>query len=155
MSETGIYKEDEDSDMAVLYKRAKDAVRYFNDWTVREKMEDANIFGFPFSVIENGKLADTDVPRYNSNYIQRTLSFGRGVWKGITMTYSDMRWGKDTGGSCCGLLEDIYDISIDCDRLHIRGYLNDEPREYTYRIQRNEGAIVKNLNSGALDRWLT
>lgn len=149
-----MFKSEGERDMVVLHSRALDAVRYFKNEDVRKGMEEVNLFGFPFSVIENGRLTDTDSPKYNANYIQRSLSFGRGVWNGVCLTYNDMKWGKETGGACCNLLDSIYDIKIENGRLKIKGYDRKHPVEYAYRIQRNAGEITNNTNAGALDRWL-
>ena len=80
-SEWGSYCYDGEADMKVLRKRAEGAVRYFNKGGKPRVDMQTNVFGYPFSIIDNGKLVDTE-NAYKGNVIIRALSYGGGIYEG-------------------------------------------------------------------------
>ena len=146
MSEWGSFRGNGTQDMAVLRSKALDAVRYFRDPSAREGMN-THIFGYPFSVVENGKLMDADNVRSMSNNIMRSLQYGGGVYEGLLhLTYNDSHNNKrqGVGGSGGVLIDDVTDIYIRGDMLHIKGredYGKGAVREYRYHIQNDPGII--------------
>lgn len=135
-SEWGSFRADDKKDMKVLRKRAEGAVRYFNNGKPRTEMH-TNIFGYPFSIIDNGKLSDID-NAYKGNVIIRCLSYSdNGFYKGkVTLSYNDdYNDGRGQGGSGCMLIGDVRDVRIEGVYLVIAGYNNKKPVEYRYLIQ--------------------
>lgn len=135
MSEWGSYRYDGDTDMKVLRKRAEGAVRYFNNGRPRKEME-THVFGYPFSIIDNGKLADVD-HAYKGNVIIRALSYGGGIYEGkTTLSYNDdYNDGRGQGGAGCVLIGDVKDVRIENGYLVISGLDRNKPIEYRYLIQ--------------------
>ena len=135
MSEWGSYRYDGETDMKVLRKRAEGAVRYFNNGRPRKEME-THVFGYPFSIIDNGKLADVD-NAYKGNVIIRALSYGGGIYEGkTTLSYNDnYNDGRGQGGAGCILIGDVKDVRIENGYLVISGLDRNKPIEYRYLIQ--------------------
>lgn len=162
MSEWGSFRDKGTSDMAVLRSRALGAVRYFKEPSARDGMH-THIFGYPFSVVENGKLLDADDVRSTTNNIIRSLDFGGGVYEGLLhLVYNDSHNNKvqGVGGSGGVLIDNVTDIFIRGDMLHIKGrddYGKGEVREYRYHIQNDPGTILpfsERTGQQTLEAWL-
>ncbi len=136
MSEWGSYRYDGDTDMKVLRKRAEGAVRYFNKGGKPRVDMHTHVFGYPFSIIDNGKLVDKD-NAYKGNVIIRALSYGGGIYEGkVTLSYNDdYNDGRGQGGSGCILIGDVKDVRIENGFLVISGTNLNKPIEFRYRIQ--------------------
>ena len=135
-SEWGSYRYDGEADMKVLRKRAEGAVRYFNKGGKPRVDMQTNVFGYPFSIIDNGKLVDTE-NAYKGNVIIRALSYGGGIYEGkVTLSYNDdYNDGRGQGGSGCVLIGDVKDVRIENGFLIISGGDLGKPISYAYRIQ--------------------
>jgi len=135
-SEWGSYRYDGEADMKVLRKRAEGAVRYFNKGGKPRVDMQTNVFGYPFSIIDNGKLVDTE-NAYKGNVIIRALSYGGGIYEGkVTLSYNDdYNDGRGQGGSGCVLIGDVKDVRIENGFLIISGSDLGKPISYAYRIQ--------------------
>lgn len=135
-SEWGSFRYDGDADMKVLRKRAEGAVRYFNNGKPRVDMQ-THIFGYPFSIIDNGRLLDNE-KAYKGNVIIRALSYHEnGVFAGnVTLSYDDdYNDGRGQGGSGAIILDKVTDVRIDGDYLVISGINGRIPIAYRYLIQ--------------------
>lgn len=133
-SEWGSFTYDGTADMKVLKSRAIGAVKYFNKEKPIKEME-THIFGYPFSIIDNGKLSDNERARYG-NVIIRCLTYReKGVYAGhVTLTYDDdYNDGRGQGGSGAIIIDDVTDVYIDGDYLVISGYDGPQKRPVTYR----------------------
>ena len=150
MSEWGSFRYDGEEDMKVLRKRAEGAVRYFNNGRPRVEMQ-THVFGYPFSIIHNGKLVDSD-DAYRGNHIIRALSYGGGIYEGKTiLSYNDgYNDGRGEGGSGCVLIGDVRDVRIDGDYLVISGVDLNKRKTYAYLIQEfpDTKAFVKPIPKG-------
>ena len=135
-SEWGSYRYDGEADMKVLRKRAEGAVRYFNKGGKPRVDMQTNVFGYPFSIIDNGKLVDTE-NAYKGNVIIRALSYGGGIYEGkVTLSYNDdYNDGRGQGGAGCILIGDVRDVRIENGFLVISGVDLGKPISYAYRIQ--------------------
>ena len=135
-SEWGSFRHDGEKDMKVLRSRAEGAVRYFNDGKPRTEMQ-THIFGYPFSIIDNGKLSDNE-KAYKGNVIIRSLSYHeKGVYAGkVTMAYDDdYSDGRGQGGSGGILIDDVRSVSIQGGYLVISGRNGKEEVTFRYLIQ--------------------
>ena len=135
-SEYGCFTYDGRADMKVLRSRAEEAIRYFNNGKPIVSME-TNLFGYPFSIISNGKLTDTDMA-YKGNVITRCLSYhDRGYYAGkTTLDYSDNHAdGRGIGGTGSVLIGDVRDVRIEDGYLVISGEDLGKEIEYEYKIQ--------------------
>lgn len=135
-SEWGSFRHDGESDMKALRHRAEGAVRYFNGGRPRTEMQ-THIFGYPFSVIDNGRLSDNE-KAYRGNVIIRTLSFHeRGPYAGkVTMSYNDdYNDGRGQGGSGAVLIGDVRSVTIQGSYLVISGISGRQEVTYRYLIQ--------------------
>ena len=134
-SEWGSYTYDGETDMKVLRKRAEGAVKYFNNGRPRTEMN-TNVFGYPFSIIDNGKLSDIE-NAYKGNVIIRCLSEGGGVYKGkVILSYDDdYNDGRGQGGAGSVLIGDVKDVRIENGYLVISGLSQNKPKTYRYLIQ--------------------
>ena len=135
-SEWGSFRSDGDVDMKVLRKRAEGAVKFFNNGNPRKEMQ-SNIFGYPFSIIDNGKLADTD-HAYKGNVIIRCLSYREEGYYGgkVTLSYNDSyNDGRGQGGSGRIVVDDVRDVRIAGGYLEISGKDNGRDVSYRYLIQ--------------------
>ena len=135
-SEWGSFRHDGDIDMKVLRKRAEGAVRYFNDGRPRVEMQ-THIFGYPFSIIDNGKLSDNE-KAYKGNVIIRSLSYHeKGVYAGkVTMAYDDdYNDGRGQGGSGGILVDDVKSVTIQGSYLVISGRNGKDEITFRYLIQ--------------------
>lgn len=140
-SEWGSFRYDGDKDMKVLRKRAEGAVRYFNNGKPRVDME-THIFGYPFSIIDNGRLLDNE-KAYKGNVIIRALSYHEnGVFAGnVTLSYNDdYNDGRGQGGSGAIILDKVTNVRIDGDYLVITGIDGRTETSYRYLIQEHEDA---------------
>ena len=150
MSEWGSYRYDGELDMKVLRKRAEGAVRYFNNGRPRVEMQ-THVFGYPFSIIHNGKLVDED-NAYRGNHIIRALSYGGGIYEGKTiLSYNDgYNDGRGEGGSGCVLIGDVREVKIVGDQLIISGVDLNKRKTYSYLIQDypDTKAFVKPIPKG-------
>lgn len=135
-SEWGSYRYDGEADMKVLRKRAEGAVRYFNNGGKPRVEMQTHVFGYPFSIIDNGKLADVE-RAYKGNVIIRALSYGGGIYEGkVTLSYNDdYNDGRGQGGSGCVLIGDVKDVRIENGYLVISGVDLGKKISYRYKIQ--------------------
>ena len=150
-SEWGSFRYDGDADMKVLRKRAEGAVRFFNDGKPRKEMM-TNIFGYPFSIIEKGRLVDRE-DAHGGNVIIRCLSYKEtGFYGGcVTLSYNDdYNDGRGQGGAGSVLIGKVTDVYIDGDYLVIEGKDLNKPKMYRYRIQDrpDEKPVVKPVPKG-------
>ena len=135
-SEWGSYTYDGRADMRVLRSRAEEAIKYFNNGRPIVSME-SNLFGYPFSIISNGKLVDVDMS-YKGNVITRCLSYhDRGYYAGkTTLRYDDdYADGRGFGGSGAVLMGDVRDVRIEDGYLVISGMDLNKEVTYEYEIQ--------------------
>ena len=126
-SEWGSFTYDGRTDMRVLRSRAEEAI---------VSME-SNLFGYPFSIISNGKLVDVDMS-YKGNVITRCLSYhDRGYYAGkTTLRYDDdYADGRGFGGSGAVLMGDVRDVRIEDGYLVISGMDLNKEVTYEYEIQ--------------------
>lgn len=134
-SEWGAFRYDETKDMKVLRKRARGALMWWNNGKPRTDMQMR--FGYPFSIIHNGKLVDSDF-EYQGNVIVRELALcSDGFYKGFAVlryhdSYND---GRGIGGTGNIIVDDVRDVSVKGDYLVISGYSQLKPVEYRYLIQ--------------------
>ena len=134
-SEWGAFRHDDQKDMKVLRKRARAALLWWNNGRPREDMQLR--FGYPFSIVHNGKLVDSDY-EYQGNFIMRELALcSDGFYKGFAVLryrdgYND---GRGIGGTGSILVDDIRGVSVKGDYLVISGYSQLKPVEYRYLIQ--------------------
>lgn len=138
-SEWGSFKYDGEKDMKVLRKRAEGAVKYWNNGNPRVEMQ-THIFGYPFSIIDNGKLIDNE-KAYKGNVIFRTLSYHEGGYHAgnVTLTYNDdYNDGRGQGGSGGTIIDKVTDVRIDGGYLVISGINGKNPVSYRYLIQDHE-----------------
>lgn len=135
-SEWGSFTYDGRTDMRVLRSRAEEAIKYFNNGRPIVSME-SNLFGYPFSIISNGKLVDVDMS-YKGNVITRCLSYhDRGYYAGkTTLRYDDdYADGRGFGGSGAVLMGDVRDVRIEDGYLVISGMDLNKEVTYEYEIQ--------------------
>lgn len=134
-SEWGAFRQDGTKDMKVLRKRARGALMWWNNGKPRTEMQMR--FGYPFSIIHNGKLVDSDF-EYQGNVIIRELALcSDGFYKGFAVlryhdSYND---GRGIGGTGNIIIDDVRDVSVKGDHLVISGYSQLKPVEYRYLIQ--------------------
>ncbi len=131
-SEWGSFCYDGEADMKVLRKRAEGAVRFFNNGRPKVEMM-TNIFGYPFSIIDRGRLVDTDNAHGGNNIIRCLAYKETGFYGGnVTLSYNDeYNDGRGQGGSGSVMIGNVTDVHIDGDYLVISG--NDGPRQRTFR----------------------
>lgn len=135
-SEWGSFTYDGRADMRVLRSRAEEAIRYFNGGKPIVSME-TNLFGYPFSIISNGKLVDVEMS-YKGNVITRCLSFrDRGYYAGKTVLLYDDDYidGRGQGGSGSVLIGDVREVYIEDGYLVISGMDLNKEITYEYEIQ--------------------
>ncbi len=135
-SEWGSFRHDGEADMKALRSRAEGAVRYFNNGHPRTEMQ-THIFGYPFSIIDNGKLSDNE-KAYKGNVIIRSLSFHEnGLYAGkVTMSYDDdYNDGRGQGGAGAILIGDVRSVTIQGSYLVISGINGRQEVTYRYLIQ--------------------
>ena len=135
-SEWGSFTYDGRADMRVLRSRAEGAIKYFNNGNPIVSME-SNLFGYPFSIISNGKLVDVNVS-YKGNVITRCLSYrDRGYYAGKTVLLYDDDYidGRGQGGSGSVLIGDVRDVRIEDGYLVISGMDLNKEITYEYEIQ--------------------
>lgn len=135
-SEWGSFTYDGRADMKVLRSRAEGAIRYFNNGKPIVSME-SNLYGYPFSIISNGKLVDVEMS-YKGNVITRCLSYhDRGYYAGKTVLLYDDDYidGRGIGGSGSVLIGDVRDVRIEDGYLVISGMDLNKEVTYEYEIQ--------------------